>query len=107
MYYTTLSNAITTGRFNEDYKLRVICHLSQSPGFQAVKEDLCKILSSTNKDKPHPYFMSHGTVFDVLSNRLGLIDKVAGGYKLAGKLTKIQQAKIKSQCAEKIKELGF
>lgn len=107
MYYTILSDAITTGRFNEDYKLRVICHLAQSPGFQATKPDLCVLLSRTNKDKPHPYFMTHGTVFDVLSNRLGLINKVAGGYQLAGKLTKIQAAKIKTQCADKVKELGF
>jgi len=105
-YFETLLNEVSTGHFNANYKLIVICKLSSSPNFTETKENLAIELSQNNKDKPHPYFMTHNTVFDVLSKRLGLVEKIDNSYKLAGKLTPDQVKEIKKACKSKMETMA-
>lgn len=108
-YFQDLLKEVETGKANINglnYKTKVICQLNKSPNFTQTKENLCIGLSESNPDKPHPYFMSHPTVFDVLSKRKGLIVKVGDSYKLAGKLTPAQSKEIMAKCTKKLRALN-
>jgi hypothetical protein len=103
-FYEDLKAQLTKGVFQANYKPKVICHLLSSDNFTDTRENLCKALSRVNPDKPHPYFMKHNTVFDVLCKRLGLIVKIESSYKLKGSLTEDQVKTLKKICKEKLGE---
>lgn len=107
-YFSCLMNEVEFGRHNIEginYKQKVICLINESPQFTSKKVDLARGLSSINSDKPHPYFMNHNTVFDVLSNRLGLIEKIGDSYRFKQSLTRSQQQEIKDACHKGLRGL--
>lgn len=109
-FFESLLSEVENGKSNIQglsYKKKVICMLNKSKDFTASKVDLAKGLSSINSDKPHPYFMSHPTVFDVLSKRLGLIEKIGDSYKFKGNLTKDQSKEIMRACQKGLRGLKY
>ena len=101
-YFDSLLSEIENGRFNANFKLVVICHLANKDNLTETRENLAIQLSKMNVDKPHPYFMKHNTVFDVLCKRLGLIEKIDVSYRLAGKLNADQVKEIRKACKSKM-----
>ncbi len=88
-----------------NYKHTVICQLLGSKDLTQTRENLCIALSDNNPSKPHPYFKKHNTVFDVLSNRLGLIEKVGNCYRLKGNFSNDQLKELKLLCVENLEIL--
>lgn len=103
-YFNLLKDQLTKGHFNANYKPRFICHLLSMPDFIDTKENIAISLSQVNKDKPHPYFMTHSTVFDVLTNRLGLVEKIGDSYKLKGNFSESQVSELKTLCKSRMED---
>jgi hypothetical protein len=106
-FFAALKKEAEFGRSNAqglNYKLKVICTLNKAGGIE-TKEKLCIALSSINSEKPHPYFMSHPTVFDVLSKRLDLIVKDGDSYKFKGNLSQDQTKEIMVICQKRLRGL--
>lgn len=106
MNFENLKHEIEFGRMNANFKTVVICHLASSKDNMDLKENIARKLSSMNRGKPHPYFLKHNTVFDVLSNRLGIIKKIDNSYKLISSLNPSQKAEIQKLCKKRM-EAGF
>ena len=104
--FDILKNQILKGVTHaNNFKIVVLEKLLNSVNMTETKENLARQLSLKNPDKPHPYFMEHNTVFDVLSNRLGLIQRVEKSFKIKGKFSPKQIKELRQCC--KIRMGGF
>ena len=69
-------------------------------------DNISKVLSDNNPDKPYPYFNKHQTVFQVVSSRLGHVEKIGSDYRLKGSLNESQITEIKKLCKKKLKDFN-
>ena len=102
--FKTLVNELENGRFNSNYKIVVYCHLSSCENHIDSMDNISRVLSENNPDKPYPYFNKRQTVFQVVTNRLGHVEKIGSDYRLKGKLSTTQIVEIKKLCQKKLKE---
>ena len=104
--FKTLVDELAHGRFNTNYKIVVYCHLASSENHIDSMDNISKVLSDNNPDKPYPYFNKRQTVFQVVSSRLGHVEKIGSDYRLKGKLNPEQILEIKKLCKKKLKEFS-